>query len=140
VWHTTLTEFIWTMLGAIGIVLGQGNLRESQRDLDAVRLSKSDLNGRFEIMRIIAYGHYRNDLFRLCKHITVFAVGLLACLLPPALANQTITATGLVVTGGLFTIVMLTILGSVLDRRQRDAIEEIEIVRTEARNGGHEHD
>jgi hypothetical protein len=127
------------MLGATGTYIGRMNLRESKRDLDSVRASRSDMNGRFEIMLIIAYGHYRNDLFRLSKHITVLGIGALACLLPTSPPRQVVTPTGLVVTGGLFTIVMLIILASVLDKRQRDAIDEIQIVREES-NGGTKHD
>ena len=118
-------------MGAIGVYLGWGNLKESNKDVQALHKMNGNRLGRFRVMRVIAYGHYRNDLFRLAKHVTVLVIGVMACVLPKArgTSNQ-LSPTSIVITVGLFTILLLIIMASALDRRQRDAVEEIE----EARN------
>lgn len=75
--------------------------------------------GKYQSMKILAFGHYRNDLFRLAQYLIITMIGLLACIFPPTLSK----AVGLVVTGGLFTIVLLLIMSSILDHRQRELME-----------------
>lgn len=121
-------------MGCVGTTIGWGNLKESKADLDALHKMNDDNLGRYRVMRVIAFGHYRNDLFRLAKHISVLAIGLLACVIPPMSSTQHgVTPTGIVITGGLFTIVLLLIMASALDRRQRDAIDEMDEAREVAK-------
>ena len=124
---------IWTLLGGFGLYFGWVNLRNSRRNLEALHEMNGQTFATYRIMRVIAYGHYRNNLFRFAKHLTVFAIGIVSMLLP----NFKVTGTGghsqnivsytqVVVTGGLFTIVLLLIMASVLDRRQTEALEALE--------------
>jgi len=124
IWHASLTEIMWFLIGVIGMYFGIGNVRASRQDM--ARMDK--LNGRnlaaYKAMRVIAFGHFRNDCFRLAKHCMITLIGLIAMLLPPTNKAQPVTPTGLVITVGLFTISMLIVLASVFDKRQRDFLEE----------------
>lgn len=77
-------------------------------------------------MQIIAYGHYRNNLFRFSKLLIIFMIGILAMILPPSKpgASQT-SPTAIVITVGLFAIVVLLVMASALDQRQREVLEDV---------------
>lgn len=80
----------------------------------------------YRSMRVIAYGHFRNDAFRMAKHTTITAIGVISMILP-ASNNQAathISYTSVVITGGLFTISVLLVLASALDKKQRESLEE----------------
>src|SRR4051812_856512 len=113
-------------MGLVGSVIGWSNLRGSHKDIEALHEMNGDNLGAYRVMRILAYGHFRNDAFRFCKHLAVLFIGVLSMILPRAENAPTITASALVVTGGLFTIVLLLLLASALDRAQRNAIDEME--------------
>lgn len=115
---------VWTLLGVVGLYFGVRNLRSSKRDIDALQKMNGHTFAQYQVMRVIAYGHYRNDLFRLAKHITILAIGVIAMILPNPQSTR-VSYTGVAITGGLFTIVLLLILASALDRRQREALEEM---------------
>lgn len=124
---------IWTGLGVTGMWVGWKNLVDSRKDIEALQHANGERNLQtFPVMRLIAYGHYRNDLFRFAKHTTVAAIGVLAMIIPRQPNSEPVTPTGLVITIGFFTIVMLMLLASTLDRRQRDSISEIDKLRKEA--------
>lgn len=127
IWHASLVELVWLLLGCVGVYFGWANLRDSKRDLDALHTLNGGNLAKYQIMQLIAYGHYRNNLFRLAKFCTVLAIGLIASVLPPTKPGSTNgPIVGVVITGGLFTIVLLLVMSSILDRRQRDAIKEID--------------
>ena len=79
----------------------------------------------YRVMRIVAYGHWRNDLFRLSKHCCIFFIGVLAMVLPPQNPQAQVSPLSLVITGGLFAISLLLIMASALDKKQRDALEDV---------------
>lgn len=121
---------IWTALGVAGMWIGWRNLSDSRKDIEALAHANGEKNLQtFPIMRVIAYGHYRNDLFRFSKHVTITAIGVIAMTIPQVPNADPVTPTGLVLTIGIFTIVMLILLASTLDRRQRDSITDMEAQR-----------
>lgn len=127
VWHASMIEIIWTALGLVGMAFGWSNLQSSKHDVEALRVMDGQNLAQYRVMRVIAFGHFRNDLFRFAKHITITAIGALSMVIPPASPKGgAVTPTGVVVTGGLFTIVLLVIMSSVLDHRQREALLDIE--------------
>jgi hypothetical protein len=127
-----LIEIFWTVIGLIGMAASYENLRYSLDDLKALRAMNGHNMARHRDMRVIAYGHFRNDAIRFGQTLTITVVGVIAMCLPSTQQSSPVTPTGLIVTGGLFTLVLLTVLASVLDRMQRNAIEEMEDVRRKA--------
>lgn len=127
--NASLLEMLWTLFGLIGVVIGWSNLENSRHDIQALR----DLNGHtlkaYTEMRIIAYGHYRNNLFRFSKHFVVLLIGVISMALPPTSFghNGKVTPTGIVITVGFFIIVVLMLMASALDQRQREALEDVAI-------------
>jgi hypothetical protein len=111
------------LLGIVGTYYGSKNLADSRRDIQALQEMDGNTFSYYQVMRIIAYGHYRNDLFRLGKHVTVLVIGVIADLLPSPAQNTPVSPSGIVVTVGLFSIVLLINMASALDRRQREALE-----------------
>lgn len=77
-------------------------------------------------LRIIAYGYYRNDLFRLAKQLTIVVIGILAMIIPNTHHTGNYNPEAVVVTLGLFTIALLLAIASMLDRRQREVLEDTE--------------
>lgn len=138
IWHATALEIAWTVMGLIGCIISWGNLRWSRKDIDALAETNGHNLARYQVMRILAYGHFRNDAFRFCKHLAVLFIGVLSMILPRAERAPVITPSGLVVTGGLFTIVLLLLLASALDRAQRNAIDEMEDAFEKSDNGKEE--
>jgi hypothetical protein len=127
VWHASVLEMVWTLIGLIGMYFGISNLHWSNNDLRALKALNGGNVKRFTIMRVIAFGHWRNDLFRLMKQLTITVIGVIAMILPtPPRQTTPITPVGVLITGGLFTISILIVMASVLDRRQREALEELD--------------
>lgn len=124
-WNASIVEIAWTLLGLVGGTIAWGNVRFSRRDIEALRVMNDRTIEMHRAMMIIAYGHYRNDLFRLCKHCVIFFIGLAAMATPPQLRSQPVSTVGVIITAGLFTISILLVLASTLDRRQREAMEDL---------------
>jgi hypothetical protein len=116
---------VWTTIGLIGMNFGIRNIISSKRDIAALRKMNGHNVAKYQPMKIIAYGHYRNDMFRLAKHGTITMIGILSMIIPPTSAG-TITPVGLVITVGLFTISIMLVMASALDRRQREVLEDLE--------------
>lgn len=128
VWNASILEILWTLFGSVGVVLGWKNLKSSRLDIQALHEINGHTLKTYSEMKIIAYGHYRNNLFRLAKHTIVLSIGLISMLLPPANGNSAgkVTPIGVVITGGLFSIVLLLLMSSALDKRQREALNDVE--------------
>lgn len=100
-------------------------MRFSRKDIEALKTMNGDNIEKYRLMMVIAYGHYRNDLFRFSKHMVIFLVGVASMIAPPQVETQPVSAVGIIVTGGLFSLSILLVLASTLDRRQREAMEEM---------------
>lgn len=124
VWHASIAEMIWTLLGLAGSSLGWANLKQSRKELAALHEMNGNTFQQYTTMRIIAYGHYRNDLFRLSKQVVILVVGIVAMFVPPVDNSQPVSPLGWVITIGLFAIALLIVMASALDRRQREALLE----------------
>lgn len=112
-------------MGVIGVYFGYRNYRSSKRDIYMLHeIRKGGSVEHYRALRIIAFGHYRNDTLRLAKHSVVLAIGIISALLPNPSSRS--TPTQIVVTVGLFVIIVLLILASALDRQQRENLEEQE--------------
>lgn len=111
------------MIGVVGMFLGRVNLKSSRRDIASLENQNGHSLEQYDQMRLLAFGHYRNDLFRMCKHTTITLIGVLACSFPST-TTQPVTPVGLVITFGLFIIAVFLVMASFLDRRQREAMEE----------------
>jgi hypothetical protein len=116
---------LWTLIGITGASFGVMNLRESLKDIHAIEALNGNRLPQHRVLSVIAYGHYRNDLFRLAKQVTIIVIGVIAMIIPPQNPKDPVTPVSLIVTGGLFTIAMLLVLASALDRRQREIADSI---------------
>lgn len=126
IWHATLIEMLWTLIGVIGMYFGVHNLSVSRADIKRLQEMNGNRLAAHDVMRVIAYGHFRNDTFRLAKHSTITMIGLFSMLLPPAPGTSShVTPAGATITAGFFTISILLVLASALDRKQREALEEM---------------
>lgn len=114
----------------MGMYFGYRNLASSRADIARLHKLNGQTFAKYQAMRVIAYGHFRNDLFRMSKHVTITTIGVISMVLPqsPGTTNH-VTNSGIVITGGLFTISVLLVLASALDRKQREALEEIDETR-----------
>lgn len=89
------------------------------------------MNGRnlaqYRELRLIAYGHYRNDLLRFANHLTIVAIGAISMIIPNS-GNETAhyDPAAVIVTVGFFTLSLLLTIASALDRRQREVLENSE--------------
>jgi hypothetical protein len=123
IWHATYLEISWAIIGAVGTWIATRNLQSSRRELERVEKANGNrFKGDFDSIRILAFGHYRNDLFRLGKHMTILLIGIISCI-SPAVNSQSqgqVSATQIVVTLGLFMIALMLVMASALDRRQRE--------------------
>lgn len=123
---------IWTVIGLIGMYFGWSNLKSSRADIEAIDEMNGNALKQHRVMRILAYGHYRNDLFRFSKHIVIAGVGILAMITPASPGTTASpTLTSLIVTGGFFTIAILIVIASALDKRQREGLNTTNIVEEE---------
>lgn len=118
---------IWTAIGLIGVGFGWSNLRFSKRYLDALEVMNGKNLSQHRIMKIIAYGHFRNDLLRMFALLTITFIGIFSMVVPsPETTNgHHITFSGIIVTCGIFAITVEIIIASILDKNQRDAMEEM---------------
>jgi hypothetical protein len=120
-WHTaSLIEVLWTMAGLIGAYMTWGNLQDTRRYINAIRKRNGTKIGKE--VRIIAYGHYRNEIIRIISFVIITSVGAAAMLTPPAVPHQPVTPVSLVVTIGLLLLTALLVAASFMDRRQRDLL------------------
>lgn len=123
-WGTaSLIELLWTLSGLVGIYLTWGNLRDAKLYITALRnhTSKNKLKLRRET-KIIAFGHYRNEIMRLWMFAIITLVGAIAMATPPAIKHPKVTPVSLAITVGLLAITGILVTSSFLDRRQRDLV------------------
>jgi hypothetical protein len=125
VWHASLVEILWMMIGLTGMVIGWSNLADSRENLKALQTMNGNNIASHRVVSVLAYGHYRNDLFRFSKHTMIALIGVISCIVPPSTRTQPVTATGLIVTMGLFYISIALLMASTLDRRQRESLEAL---------------
>lgn len=116
-WHTTLLEILWVAIGLVGLFFTVSNLRDINRNIEAVRKLNGNRLPHYDQMLIVAFGHYRNELFRVGKTVTIIALGVLTMGLRNASSGY--TTAGVAVTIGFFMIALLIVLPSILDKRQR---------------------
>lgn len=128
VWHATILEIIWTLIGVFGVFMCSKNIQESNKSLDALRVMNGHTIARFTELRVIAFGRWRNDLFRMSKSVVITGVGIVACLAPPASPDTpSITPVGVAITVALFAIEILVVLASTLDNKQREMLMEFSL-------------
>lgn len=123
VWHATVLEIAWTVIGLVGVFVGYGNLSKSAFNLKSLKTMNGHSIERFTELRILAAGQWRNDLFRLSKSSIITCIGIVACVTPPVSNTApTISPVAVAVTIGLFAIEILILLASIMDRMQRDML------------------
>jgi hypothetical protein len=118
----SIVEILWTLMGIFGMYFSWRNMQDAR--LYVIAIEKLDGNNlaRANEMRIIAFGHYRNEILRLCKFSVVISVGVAAMIAKPADPAAPISPLSLIITIGLFALVGLMSAASALDRRQRDLL------------------
>lgn len=107
----TLIEALWTATGVGCLAVCLPSLRQAYRDWRAA-------GRRDEIVRILAFGYLRRELFRVGQGCFILAVGVVADY-QTSPGPSVITPVGLVLTGCLFGIGVFVGLTSYFDRRQR---------------------
>lgn len=112
-----ITEVIWTLIGLVGLYVTARNFRSAKRSLTAYKLSGYNGAG-----LMLANAHIRRETMRILIEGSVTGIGIAAMFAPPANPAQPITATGVIVTMGLFIINAATTLDSILDRRIRNRL------------------
>lgn len=126
-WNATIIEMVWTAIGAIGLYFGIRNARESKKNIVALQTMNGHNLKTYRVLRLLAYGHYRNDMFRMAKHSIILFVGLMAMISPPVdNTRHAVTPVGVIVAVGFFAIAVLLALASALDRRQREIMEDMD--------------
>lgn len=122
--NASVIEIMWTLTGLVGIYITWSNLKDSRKYVTALRrMNGTNLKAMRE-MRIIAFGHYRNEVLRIALFGIIIAVGVAAMITPPATSNQKITPVSIAITIGLLAITAILVAASFLDRRQRDLMME----------------
>lgn len=124
VWHASLTEMIWTTIGLVGFYFVRKQLVRSTRYIEATRKLNGENLRRASELRILAYGHFRNALFRTAKTLIVILLGFMFMLIPNDPGEPSLT--GLIFTGWLFTMELLIIMPGILDDRQAEALEDLD--------------
>lgn len=117
-WHATILEVIWLVMGLAALYLTSNNLRDVSKTLYAVELADVDPYEK-QRLRVIAQGHFRNDLIRMMKSLNIVAAGLIAVIAPPITPTSQLTPVGAAVTIAIFNLALLLVVASFLDRRQR---------------------
>lgn len=97
------TEVIWTLIGVIGLVITVPLLWNFIRDL--IRFRRDGKNGGDEILAKTYIGIVGALC---CIQAVVTGVGALAMMVPPARHDVQVTTTGLIVTCGLVSIILLS--------------------------------
>lgn len=123
-WGTaSLIELLWTLSGLVGVYLTWGNLRDAKLYITALRhhSRKNGIKLRRET-KIIAFGHYRNEIMRMWMFGIITMVGAVAMATPPAVKHAKVTPVSLAITLGLLAITGILVTSSFLDRRQRDLV------------------
>jgi hypothetical protein len=121
VWHATILEITWTLIGLVGMWVCNGNLSSSKDGLVSLRVMNGHTIERFNELRVIAAGQWRNDLFRMVMSLVIVSVGVIACISPPASQNpKTITPVAIALTFGLFIIEIVIVVSSIMDKVMRD--------------------
>ena len=122
IWNASLIEMLWTSIGLVGLLFTRRQLRRSSQMIEATRKFNGRNLEQHRELRLIAYGHYRNAMFRLAKTCTILAIGALSMILPNT--QTRITPTAVAVTVGLFMIELLIVLPGILDERQAQLMRD----------------
>jgi hypothetical protein len=117
--NASLVEMIWTVIGIGGIYYNIYNLRDALAYTKALRKMNGKTLAAVRRMRVIAYGDFRNEVFRTAISSIFIVVGIAAMISPPPSASSRVTATSVAITLGFFGIEMLMVIASALDRQQR---------------------
>lgn len=128
--RTAITEILWTFFGLVGIILNCNNLHHARKDLQLLGILQ--LNG---ILKKIAGSHLRSNFFRVLVNLVVVTVGITAMIQKPVNPAIPVTPTGTVITGGLFVIVILSILNAYSDRRFRHNLMKDDSINDSSKSG-----
>lgn len=120
--NASIIEMIWTAIGVVGVWYAQHNIRDARKYIVALEKLNGDKLPEHEQLSIIAFGHFRNEILRMAVFAVICMVGVLAMITPSASGSMHVSTTGLIVTFGLFTIGVLEIIKSALDKRQRQLL------------------
>lgn len=112
--RTTVHEFLWFLIGFVGFLINLGNMRDAQNDLDMLELLHK--NG---WMKRIVEGQKADTRDRVAMNVIVMLVGILAMFVKPATHTVNTTLTTLVLTVGLFSIVLVSIATPLRARKLR---------------------
>lgn len=122
VWNASLVEMLWTAIGLVGLHFVLKQVRRTSQYIESTREFNGHNLANYRELRLIAYGRFRNSIFRLAKTLTILLVGTLSMLIP----NQRteITPTGVAITIGLFVIELLIVVPGILDERQAQMMHD----------------
>lgn len=130
-WGTVaITEIIWTLCGVVGLSFSHKNLKEirlSQRAL--YRLNGNKIES-IHILKIIAFGHYRNEMFRVGKASLIVISGVCAMIIPPANPDVPVSPLQIIILCAVFGIALQIVMASALDARQREILRELSVEST----------
>lgn len=126
-WHgsASVIGIIWVGMGFIGLYLNRFNLNDTRKYREAVeKLNGNNLMG-YKLMKVIAFGHYRNELFRLAFNTAVIFAGVFSVITAPAIPRgyhvPIFSPRTMVITASFFIMQLVgSILPSLLDKKQRE--------------------
>jgi hypothetical protein len=120
-----ILEISWTMAGLVVLLVAVPNYLEVRGTL-ATRLVRVPTENR-PIATIIVGGYVRREVLRMFKGALMVVLGVVGMWQPnptPSLASYT----GLVLTAGLFVLGLTVAAQSLLDRRDRELIDDLQHV------------
>jgi uncharacterized membrane protein YuzA (DUF378 family) len=89
--NASLVEMIWTLIGLGGIYYNIYNLRDALGYTKALRKMNGKTLAAVRRMRVIAYGDFRNEVFRTAISSIFIVVGIAAMLSPPTSNTARVT-------------------------------------------------
>lgn len=110
-------EICWTAVALVGLIITAWALVDAVADLHY--LQALGLNGAREI---VARGSARNETFRVVIHALLFLIGIVSMLTGPANPDRPVTPPGIVVGAGFCAVVVLLVVKSGMDRRDRHRV------------------
>lgn len=124
IWHASLVEMIWTTIGLVGLFFTRRQLHRTSQLIEATRKFNGHNLPQHRELRIIAYGHFRNAMFRLAKTLTLVVIGVFAMILPNTNRSDQVTPVGVAISIGFFMISLLIVIPGILDERQAELMAD----------------
>lgn len=122
-YNANLLEIIWTLIGVLMITVSTAVLPRLVTDYQLISLMSEEVR---DAAHVLAHSHIRREVVRLVQGVIMTIIGVYGCATPhPVPGPVIVTTASLVLTAGLFSLGVLTIVQSVLDWRQRTRAEAL---------------